>query len=524
MKRKLSTVSRRVLRSDLAGFWYTDRPDQLRREIAVLLDRVPAADLPEPLAALILPHAGYAYSGEVAATGIRLLHNRRFRRVLVLGPSHRVALPDAAAVPDATHFKTLFGEIPLDVKALDLLRQAPGFGSSSRTDCGEHSVEILFPLLQFALNDFQLVPVVVGQLSDAAVSRLANALRPLLDRETLLVVSTDFTHYGPRFDYTPFEKEIPRRIEALDQGAFDRIRQKDLDGFRAHVRETGATICGRDSISLLLALIGEGQQVHQLAYDMSGNQTGDYENTVSYLSAAVTGPWTKSASQPPRDPASGLGEADQRALLRQVRERIEARLDPSSPPASALPDSPALRRSAGVFVTLHRNGELRGCIGEIEPRRPLVEAVADHAIHAAFGDPRFPPLAPEEWPDVEIEISVLTPPREIDSWEQIEIGRHGIFLHKRGRSAVFLPQVATEQGWDLPTTLAYLSRKAGLSSDAWREGARLDVFEAQIIREKEVGMKIKNETQDADVVPRGSVSGPAEASGQDGFQPLPKPG
>jgi hypothetical protein len=472
----------RVLVSGLAGIWYDGEPGALRAGLKALLS-APLSVPPPPgtVSALILPHAGYAYCGPVAAEGIRLLRGRAFRRVIVLGPSHRARLPDAAAVPRAACFKTILGEIPLDVAALDALRAAPGFLSDPRLDAGEHSVEILFPLLQTVLETFLLVPVVIGQLSDAAVQELARGLRPLLEPGTLVVTSSDFTHYGPRFDYVPFcGPDVARQIEALDHGAFEFVRRKDLAGFRAEVRKTGATVCGWDAISVLLALLGEGQQVHRLAYDTSGRMTGDWENTVSYLSAAVTGPWPPAGYAPvPDEP---LDAEEGRVLLRIVRAAIERRLFPARS-IRALESSPALRRPAGVFVTLHRRGRLRGCIGRIEPGGPLDEAAAELAEQAAFGDPRFAPVEPGEWPEIQLEVSVLSPPLAVASWHEIEIGRHGVFLFKQGHSAVFLPQVAPEQGWDLPETLRQLSRKAGLPDDAWKQGADFKVFEALILQE-----------------------------------------
>lgn len=478
--RRDSTPERQALVSGLAGTWYAATPRGLRAELDRLLALPPPAPPPAgEVSALLLPHAGYEYCGAVAAAGVRLLRGRAFRRVIVLGPSHRVRMPGRAAVPRADRFRTILGEIPLDVAALDALRAAPGFFSDPRLDSGEHSVEILFPFLQSVLGPFSLVPVVVGQLDDEAVRTIARGLAPRLEAGTLLAVSSDFTHHGPRFDYAPFAgADAARRIEALDLAAFERIRQKDLAGFRAVVRDTGATICGWDAISVLLALLGPGQQVHRLAYDTSGRVTGDWENTVSYLSAAVTGPWP-----PPAGPeADGpYGAADRLALLGIVRAAVERRLFPARGVRVPGP-TPALRRPAGVFVTLHRGGQLRGCIGRIEPDGPLDEAAAGMAEASAFGDPRFPPVRPEEWPEIEIEVSVLTPPRAVASWREIEIGRHGILLHKEGRSAVFLPQVAPEQGWDLPETLRHLSRKAGLSPDAWERGAAFEVFEAFLFR------------------------------------------
>lgn len=183
-----------------------------------------------------------------------------------------------------------------------------------------------------------------------------------------------------------------------------------------------------------------------------------------------------------------LSAEERRALLRLARGTIgvylrERRMP--TPQELGVTLTPGLRTIAGAFVTLHKGGDLRGCIGEIEPEREVYRAVQDHALNAAFRDPRFPPLSAAEFPEVDIEISVLMPPQEVASWRDIEIGRHGVVLSKAGRRAVFLPQVAPEQGWDLETMLDYLAMKAGLPQDAWREGARFEVFEALIFGEKD---------------------------------------
>lgn len=480
MKTEGSTA-RRVRVSGLAGSWYEADPARLRREIESWMQAAPDPCLPAPPSGLILPHAGYAFCGAVAAAGLRAVAGRSYRRVVAIGPSHRAALPDAAAVPaGVTHIRTPLGEAALDIGAIGKLSRSEGFRPMPAAGEEEHSVEILLPLLQAALGRFAFVPVVIGQTGEASVERIARGLRPLLaGGDALLAVSTDFTHYGPRFGYKPFDRDVARRLEKLDLDAFGFIERGDPEGFREYLRRTGATICGRDPLLLLLELMGTGQRVHFLAYDTSGNRTGDFETCVSYLGAAVTGPWPEG---PGGEGGPGFGEEDRKALLRLAREAIEARLGLRSG-EPALPDSPALRRPAGVFVTLYAREALRGCLGEMAPRLPLAGAVARLAAAAAFEDPRFPPLRREEWPAVTLDISVLGPLRRAASWKDIVIGRHGVVLHKQGRSAVFLPQVAVEQGWDLTETLSALSRKAGLEPDAWRKGARFEIFEAEVLRE-----------------------------------------
>ena len=180
--------------------------------------------------------------------------------------------------------------------------------------------------------------------------------------------------------------------------------------------------------------------------------------------------------------------AEERAFLREVAARAVA----AAAAGESAPDPAGVARELGVplvgrlaetggaFVTLHRDGRLRGCIGTIVGREPLAAAVADNGVAAAVHDPRFAPVAPDEVSNLTLEVSALTPLRAVAGPGDIVVGRHGILLEKNGRHAVFLPQVATEQGWDLPTTLAHLCRKAGLPADAWREGTRFHVFEAEV--------------------------------------------
>jgi len=182
-----------------------------------------------------------------------------------------------------------------------------------------------------------------------------------------------------------------------------------------------------------------------------------------------------------------IAPEDRAALLQLARATIAYYLQHHRTARAedlGVPITDGMRRLAGGFVTLHKHGQLRGCIGEIAPERELYRVVHDQALNAAFRDPRFPPLQADELDEVDIEISVLTPPQPVASWQEIEVGRHGVILQKSGRSAVFLPQVAPEQGWDRETMLTHLSMKAGLPPDAWREGARFEVFEAIVFGER----------------------------------------
>jgi AmmeMemoRadiSam system protein B/AmmeMemoRadiSam system protein A len=474
----------KVLPCEIAGRWFTADTNALRRELAGYFD----AAKPEPLAnvcALIQPHAGYQFSGAIAAHGAKLVQGKKFSRVIVLGPSHQFGMRNGLAVPDGTHLATPLGTLPLDVEALAKLRALP-FVNTQGFGRGEHSVEIQLPVLQMALGEFLLLPIVVGQFDEAATRQVAAVLKSLVDAQTLVVVSSDFTHYGANYGYLPFRTNVAENLKKLDLGAFETIAAKDLPAFRAYLDKTGATICGHDPIGLLLAMLPPKAQAHLVKYDTSGNLTGDRNMSVSYLCAAFTGTWER-GPMPKVQTAGPLSADDKKALLKLARGMIETQLKTgkrAQPEDLGITVTPAMKAIMGAFVTLHKDGDLRGCIGEIEPRRPLVEAVREQALNSAFSDPRFTPVVAAELPRIKVEISALTQPAPVNSWKDIVIGKHGMVLIKHGRSAVFLPQVAPEQGWDLPTTLTHLSMKAGLPSDAWKEGASYLVFEAIVFHDE----------------------------------------
>lgn len=486
----MNSESGKIFVSRLKG-WYPQDPARLKQDV----DDFISGDADETICgvcALLLPHAGYAFSGPVAGVAVRQIRGKTFKRVIALGPSHRIGLPHVISVPPVDVYSTPLGPIELDRPFILELLKHEGVCCNAQAHDGEHSVQIELPLLQEAIGDFKLVPIVVGQLNLTSTRKLAAILRKLVDEETLVVVSSDFTHYGQYFDYVPFKDDLANSLKKLDMGAFELICRGDLRAFYNYVDETGATICGRFPIGLLMAMLPEDARWHKMRYDTSGNMEGDFSHSVSYLSAVVSGRWSlpKQALEPRSSaPSVGLSDEDRQGLLQLARMSLHYQLVHGSKAAISdlsFTPSAAMRRTMGAFVTLHQHGELRGCIGEIVPRRPLFEAVMDQAVNAGVGDYRFPPVGLDELDGVVFEISALTAPVEVESYRDIVLGRHGIVFYKGGRSAVFLPQVAVEQKWDRATTLSYLAQKAGLQPDAWKEGGRFEVFEAIVFSEKRI--------------------------------------
>lgn len=271
---------------NVAGTWYPADAQALARQVDRLLAQARlASGTQRDAGAVIAPHAGFAYSGTVAARGLNRLAHGASRRVVLIGPSHYVSFP-GAAVPSSSVYRTPLGDVPLDREAIEMLGRAPGVRVDSGPFLREHALEAEIPFLQRSLRPgWRLLPVLVGMLGpEADAATVARALRPFVGGDTPVVVSSDFTHFGPRFEFVPFDREVPARIEALDMGAVERILAWDRDGFDEYVRRTGATICGRNAIRVLLDLFPDSLDGELEAYDTSGRITGEWDHSVSYAS------------------------------------------------------------------------------------------------------------------------------------------------------------------------------------------------------------------------------------------------
>jgi AmmeMemoRadiSam system protein B/AmmeMemoRadiSam system protein A len=481
---------KKVMVSPLAGQWFPSGERALREEIAERCKGV-AVVRKKNVCAAVVPHAGYRYSGAVAAGVYMRIDPTRFERVVVMGPSHYVGMHNQMSVPDATHFATPLGELPVDMEFVARMRKLPFVTCQPEAHAREHSDQIQLPLIQACLSaSLPVVCVVCGQFDATSLLAAAASFKSLLDDRTLFVASSDFTHYGANYGYVPFNKDVLKNLETLDIGIFDLFAKKDVAGFVKRLDETGATVCGRDPLAFLLAMIPADAKVERTAYETSGQMLHDTQNSVSYIGALVIGSWGGKAKENKAMAKNTemLPDDDCARLLALARETITQAVRTGA--SRSLPDedpqelSEGMKAVRGGFVTLNKHEELRGCIGEIVPRREIWKVVREQARNAALHDPRFSPVQAGELGAITIEISILTPPRPVGSWKEIEIGRHGMVLSKGGRSAVFLPQVAPEQGWGIEETLTHLSMKAGLPPDAWRTGADYLVFEAQVIREK----------------------------------------
>jgi AmmeMemoRadiSam system protein B/AmmeMemoRadiSam system protein A len=469
-----------------AGQWFPGRADDLRAQIALYFKDVPDAARLEgkTVTGLIVPHAGYTYSGPVAAYAYKTLEGRAISRVIGLAFSHSYPLRGACVIPKDFH-ETPLGLVPVEREACEKLLKEKHFSSVPQADRTEHSLENQLPFLQCVAKDWKLIPVLVGDSTEEELDAIAESLAPYVTEGTVVLASSDFTHYGPRFGYVPFKEKVPESLKALDLGALELILNKNTEGYEKYLRRTGATICGRNPIAVLMRLMEKDREIRGqlLRYDTSGRMTGDWYNSVSYVAAAFFRPGGKSA-----DEECELTAQEQQELLKIARASAEKAVSGETyePPK---PESPGLSLVRGVFVTLKNHGELRGCLGNFQPTEPLYKAVAVMAAKSATEDPRFVfnRITPQEMSQITIDISVLSPMVRIKDPLDFKIGVHGIYINHKGACGTFLPQVATEQGWDKTTFLNELCcHKIGIGKDAWKD-ADCEVYRygAWVICEKE---------------------------------------
>jgi AmmeMemoRadiSam system protein B/AmmeMemoRadiSam system protein A len=455
----------------VAGTFYPADPTELEGAVRGYLAGVhedPDQDPERPAKALIVPHAGFVYSGPIAASAYRQLAGVRdeIRRVVLLGPSHRLALR-GLAVTSADSFETPLGSVPIDRQATERILELPQVRVLDAAHQHEHSLEVQLPFLQCVLGEFALVPISVGDATSEEVAAVLDALWG--GDETLIVISSDLSHYHDYATARSLDEQTVRVIEDL--------RFQDLRSEAA---------CGCVPTRGLLAMAKQrGLAARTLDVRNSGDTAGPADRVVGY------GAWAfepRSSSE-----SCYYGARERRLLLGVARRSLAEGLRAGRGELVSVPDHPPkLREHRASFVTLHRDGELRGCTGTLEAFRALVVDVADRAFAAGYRDPRFPPLREEEIPRVEIEISVLSPLEALsfqnqeDLLAQIRPGVDGLLLCAGAARGTLLPSV-----WQsLPerhTVLAHLKRKAGLPDDHWSPDLVVHRYTTEILQEAPAG-------------------------------------
>jgi AmmeMemoRadiSam system protein B/AmmeMemoRadiSam system protein A len=463
--------------SPLAGSWYPRGVSELKRLLGATLENSvnrTGSFVRRGGLAFLVPHAAPAYSGAVAASVYRHVQAAGATRIVILGFSHRRPI-QGIAVPDIDRIETPLGTIRVDRETADSLAGSTPFHSVPEPAVCDHSVEIQIPFLQTSVPDATLVPLYVGSLTGEQRSAAAQALRGLMDTRTVLIASSDLTHYGRDFGYLPFKLDdsTPDRLRALDSGVLAAAGSLDPALFGDELSRTGATVCGAEPIRLLLetlrSLAGETFQ-ETLDYDTSGAISHDYEHSVSY---AAVGYFPPAAYQ--------LDAPDRAALLAGARFTLDHYRRTGALRFAQTPAESTLRQRGRAFVSLYAHETLRGCTGRFENPLALAECVPRLALAAAYEDRRFAPVSPDE--ELEIEIHVLTPPKRISGPDQLRTGEHGAFLRSGAHRGLLLPTVATTHNLSRQQFLQALARKAGVPESVYATGDyELSVFCGQSFR------------------------------------------
>ena len=467
----LSSIHAEVREPAVAGTFYPADSAELARMVRGHLENIqdePAID--GQLIALIVPHAGLIYSGQIAAYSYNLLENSPVDKLILCGPSHRYRFQGLSVCGAGVEWKTPLGTVPChDDLCRRLLKHSDNITAIESAHSREHCLEVQLPYLQTVLKDFRIVPILMGYPDKSAIDLLTDALKALeLDSSTIMIASTDCQHYRPA-----------QEGWKMDSLGIDCLKRLDPDRLEQHLQTGAVELCGGGAtVAVMRAAIAKGaDKVKILKYGDSGDISGDKSSVVGYVAAVIyksgnakADRTEKTSDDTPKTntetPTFQLSEADKTELLEIARKSIVTYLTNGTLPEFEVPEN--LQRLGAAFVTLKRDGRLRGCIGHTIASEPLYRTVSVCAVQAAVADTRFQPVRPDELPKLDIEISVLTPLQETKSLDEIEVGRDGLMISLGNKRGLLLPQVPVEYGWDRTEFLEHTCLKAGLHKDAYK--------------------------------------------------------
>lgn len=473
----------------VAGTFYSDSSSRLSKDLQQFLKKPKPILQDKKIIALIVPHAGYKYSAGVAAYSYKAIEGEPIRTVILIGASHYEHFEGALVYPKGA-WRTPLGDVFIDSElAQRLIDVDAKISADQSVFAREHSLEVQLPFLQTVLDDFKIVPILMGRLSYASSEALASAILMATENrdDVLVIASTDMSHYHSYSE--------ANEIDAATIKELMRLNPKTL----YYKLVTGESeLCG--GAAVVSALIYANHQVKSeikvLNYANSGDVTADKNRVVGYLSALI---YVHPVRNEISNRASLEGESKMNAhsqdqlnkeqkkrLLEIARQSVNAYVI-SGKTLDFEETDPFLLAHMGAFVTIHNNGKLRGCIGNIIGQQPLYLTVRDMAIASSTNDRRFSPVTVDELEQIDIEISVLTKPKIVSDVEKIKMGVHGVIVKRGLSSGVFLPQVADETGWSREEFLSNLcAHKAGLPADAWKDKTtQIQSFTAQVFREEE---------------------------------------
>lgn len=454
-----------------AGSFYPGEKESLISMLDELFRKAETREVRGKIRGLISPHAGYPFSGVIAATGYKTLRNSGIKNVIIIGPSHQVPFT-GMAVFESGVWLTPLGEVKINERlAKKMVDSSPIFISDSKVHFNEHSIEVQIPFLQYILDDFELVPIMMGIQDEPIAVTASEALARVLKYEDnfILIASSDLYH--------GYSVEECEKYDAYTVGLILKGDEREI------IREANsgrAMACGAGPVATVIGTLKRlfPVNIQLLAYTNSSRVTGSFSGyVVGYASIAVS-KIEEEDDYLTREEKEYLIQIAKEAVYNAIRGKSY------SPPP---PPTDKLAKPSGVFVTLKLNGMLRGCIGYVLPVKPLYIATAQVAADAAVNDPRFPPVSVREFDDLEFEISVLTPLEKVENIEEIEVGKHGLLIRSGYYQGVLLPQVPVEYGWDRYEFLDNTCLKSGLSRGCWKEpGVEIYKFSAYIFTDKDL--------------------------------------
>ena len=474
----MSKETQKTRKPAVAGSFYPASAKEIRSMLGGWL-HPSENDALTPPRAIIVPHAGYVFSGEVAASAYnRIPPGHKYKRVFLLGPSHRAGFAGASVDTVYSFAETPLGKVPIDISlGKKLISEGKGaftFWSEAAHD-GEHCLEVQLPFLQMVFGDVpSIVPIVIGTERLSIIQSIAKALEPYFNEDNLFIISSDFSHYPSYEDAKASDLYLAETITTGGLEEFLKaLRQIDKQEYPGQ----GTAACGACAIAVLLEMMdAQGRDnfsAEHVMYRNSGDSIyGDTDRVVGYNSIVFTS----------SDHLFHFTQEEKEKMIATARSSIYSYLglkyDGDDSPVGVLKE-----KGYGVFVTLNLNGNLRGCIGRFTSPSSLHSTIREMARSAAFDDPRFPALSKKEAPEIEIEVSVLSPLKRIQSIDEFKLGRDGIYMIKGYNHGTFLPQVAKETGWNTEEFLGHCARdKAGIGYYGWKD-AELYTYQTEVVKE-----------------------------------------
>jgi MEMO1 family protein len=467
-----------------AGSFYQADNEALINDLSLLFNSCRKSPLNWNVRAVISPHAGYVFSGKIAAAAFSAIPaNSVYKNIFIIGSSHIMSF-EGASVYNTGDYSTPLGKVTVNREiANKLISENRVFNFPTTSHIREHSIEVQLPFIQYYFkNRPPIVPIIIGTNSEETIKEIAKALKPWFTRDNLFVISSDFSHYPSYKNAVETDRSTAMSILSGDPQTFLGTLKKNSG---KQIKGLATSMCGWTSGLTLIYLAENNDQLEYKLIDYCNSGDSPYggkDEVVGYNAIALIDKKKSNNTASEKEEFSFTSE-EKAELFKIARNSIASRLENKKIVTDENEMPPKFKIPMGAFVTLKIKGELRGCIGRFLSSDPLYEVVKASAISSAFEDPRFSPLTKEEYIKTEIEITVLGPLKKISNINEIVLGRHGIYIKKDFRSGTMLPQVAIENGWTREEFLGYTSRdKAGLGWDGWKN-AELFIYEGVVLEE-----------------------------------------